>query len=67
MSRITFATAPLLSALSFVLLTGQETSTFLARVQALGLESLPGSVVASYSPASREQQRGSEKTGSVRR
>ena len=55
MSRITFATAALLAALSFVLLTGQETSTFLARVQALGLESLPGSVVVYYSAGARER------------
>ena len=60
MSRITFATAALLSALSFVLLTGQETSTFLPRVQALGLESLPGIVVA-YTALPRESERTSLK------
>jgi hypothetical protein len=45
MSRVKLATAALLSALGLEVI-GQEASTFLARVQALSLESLPGPVVA---------------------
>jgi hypothetical protein len=54
MSRVKLATAALLSALGLEVI-GQEASTFLARVQALSLESLPGPVVAYYSPGARDR------------
>ena len=54
MSRATLATAALLSALGLEVI-GQEASTSLARVQALSLESLPGPVVAYYSPGARDR------------
>jgi hypothetical protein len=54
MSRVTLATAALLSALGLEVI-GQEASTFLARVQALSIESLPGPVVAYYSPGARDR------------
>jgi hypothetical protein len=54
MSRAKFVTAALLSALGLEVI-GQEGSTSLARVQALSLESLPGPVVAYYSPGARDR------------
>src|SRR4030095_612022 len=54
MSRLALATASLSSALSLVVI-GQQASTDLARVQALSLESLPGPVVAYYSPGARDR------------
>lgn len=47
------ATAALLFVLALVVLTAQEASKVLARLQGLGLESLPGEVTAYYSAGAR--------------
>ena len=47
--------AVLMAVCALVVVTGQETSAFLARIQALGLESLPGRVAAYYSPGARKR------------
>ena len=54
-SHVNLGAAAFLSMAALVVVTGQEASTYLARVQALGLESLPGSVAAYYSPGARER------------
>ena len=55
MSHLKAATVALLSVLALVVLTAQEAPKVLARIQELGLESLPGGVTAYYSPGTRER------------